>query len=84
VTEAANATDDPEDAALNDGEDFERLFTLSPDHHARLLETWSLPTCITAIGHITKSLDLLISRGNQPTETLKPAGFDHFFEKSKE
>ncbi|MCP4450346.1 MAG: thiamine-monophosphate kinase [Planctomycetes bacterium] len=84
MTEAAKTTQDPEDAALNDGEDFELLFTLSLDHHARLLETWSLPTRITAIGHISKSLDLLISRENQPTETLRPAGFDHFFEKSKE
>ncbi len=78
LSDAANAADDPESAALNDGEDFELLFTLSPDHHACLLETWSLPTRITAIGHITQSRDLLISRGNRPAETLKPGGFDHF------
>jgi thiamine-monophosphate kinase len=84
VTEAAKATNNPVNAALNDGEDFELLFTLSPDNYDRLVETWLLSTPITAIGHITRDLDLLISHGNQPAETLKCAGFDHFLEISSE
>lgn len=84
LTDAANATDDPVNAALNDGEDFELLFSLSPHDYADLLAVWSLPTAITAIGQIIEGSDLLISHGNRPAEILKPAGFDHFFEKSKE
>jgi len=84
VSEAAKGTNDPVNAALNDGEDFELLFTLSQDNHARLVEAWALPTPITAIGQVNKSLDLLISQGNQPDETLKSAGFDHFSKTSSE
>jgi thiamine-monophosphate kinase len=81
---AAEAGDNPLHAALSDGEDFELLFTLSPDNFARLQAAWSLPTPVTEIGHITKHPDLLISRQDLPAETLQPDGFDHFLQKPSE
>jgi thiamine-monophosphate kinase len=84
LSEAARAKDNPVDAALNDGEDFELLFALSPNSLAQLLKTWDLPTPITSIGHITESRDLLLIYPDQPPETLRRAGFDHFIERSSE
>lgn len=84
LSEPAKAKDSPLDAALSDGEDFELLFTLSPDNFARLQATWSLPTPITEIGHITKHPDVLISRLDLSVETLQPGGFDHFSQRPSE
>ncbi|MCF7973071.1 MAG: thiamine-phosphate kinase [Phycisphaerae bacterium] len=84
LSEAAQAQPDPVTAALNDGEDFELLFTLAPDHLGQLLKNWPCPAPITPIGEITENSDILISHPNQPAETLKRAGFDHFIQRSLE
>ena len=84
LSHAAKAKPDPVDAALNDGEDFELLFTLSPDDYDKLRTTWSLPTPITEIGRITEALDLFISHPHTPVERLRARGFDHFSQASLE
>jgi len=84
ISDAAKAANDPTNAALDDGEDFELLFTLSPDNYTHLLKAWPLPTTITAIGKINENTDLLISHENQADEALKGAGFDHFLKMSSE
>lgn len=78
LSEAARATDDPVGAALNDGEDFELLFTLSPDNLKRLRRNWALPTPLTEIGTITRDTDLQISTADGASRPLLAMGFDHF------
>ncbi len=84
LSNEAKATSNPLNAALNDGEDFELLFTTSPDHCARLLQEWPLSAPISRIGEIMEGSDVLISRPNAPTEPLEPHGFDHFLQLSTE
>jgi thiamine-monophosphate kinase len=67
------------DQALNGGEDYELLFTVSPqriDEMAELCQQFS-DINIACIGEIGKEKDLrlITSRGEQP---LLPKGYDHF------
>ncbi len=84
LSTAAKATANPLNAALNDGEDFELLFTTSPNHFAQLVQNWPLTTPISKIGDILKGSDVLISLPDAPAEPLKPHGFDHFVKFSAE
>lgn len=77
VSDAAKESDDPLDAALNDGEDFELLFTLAEDQYRKLSEVWSLPLEITKIGTIDDSQKMTINMPDAGVEELIPKGFDH-------
>jgi len=68
---------DPLNSALNDGEDFELLFTLSERQYRRLMKEWREPLPITAIGKITEGRAVLIKSPDGRTERLLPGGFDH-------
>jgi len=68
---------DPFSAALNDGEDFELLFTLSPRHCRRLLDAWSGSVPITQIGEITDSRKVRIKRPDGRICNLPAGGYDH-------
>jgi thiamine-monophosphate kinase len=59
------------EAALNDGEDFELLFTVPPSHVKTLKKKWPFATPLHCIGVIT-------SRGQQPPGPVSAHGFDHF------
>jgi thiamine-monophosphate kinase len=70
-------------AALNDGEDFELLFTLAEDNCVKLLKQWNDSVPITRIGAIT---DLPVGAGTGKMQIkmpdgkitdLKPSGYDH-------
>ena len=74
--EAARAKD-PLGAALNDGEDFELLFTLSPACCRRLLDSWTGSVPITAIGEITDTLKVRINAADGRVHTLPAGGYDH-------
>jgi thiamine-monophosphate kinase len=68
------------DAALNDGEDFELLFTIDPRHVTALRKRWAqdftLP--LTEIGRVVRSHGVkLIGRDGRKT-SLPPKGYDHF------
>ena len=68
-------------AALNDGEDFELLFTLDPRYVTALRRRWPrkfrLP--LTEIGRVVRSrqpVTLVDAKGKK--QSLMPAGYDHF------
>lgn len=77
ISEAAKVQPDPLAAALNEGEDFELLFTLAPEHWNRLQARWDDPVPITAIGTVTDAGRLEIRRPDGSVAGLQPGGYDH-------
>ena len=77
LSQAAHQQAHPIDAALNDGEDFELLFTLSPENYETLEANWNLPLEITAIGQIESGNGVYIKNqfGEKKQAIIK--GFDH-------
>jgi thiamine-monophosphate kinase len=64
-------------SALNDGEDFELLFTLSEKDCEKLLSKWKERIRITCIGRITASRKLQIKMPDGKIRDLLPGGYDH-------
>ncbi len=61
------------------GEDFELLFTLSPDQGDRLMKDWPFPRVrLSRIGSITAGRGLSLSQGSGRVRKIKPQGFSHF------
>jgi len=73
----AHKSSNPLNSALNDGEDFELLFTLPPAQFHRLLKYWVDPLPITAIGEITTVKKLRIKMPDGCVTPLQPKGYDH-------
>ncbi|HEW78689.1 MAG TPA: thiamine-phosphate kinase, partial [Phycisphaerales bacterium] len=69
--------ENPLNSALNDGEDFELLFTLSEKDCQRLLERWDGPIPITQIGAVTDTKKMQIKTANGRISDLKAKGYDH-------
>jgi thiamine-monophosphate kinase len=67
---------DPLSSALNDGEDFELLFTLSKDNWELLKSEWQMDTPLSNIGVITER-DLTIRLKDGTLKKITPSGFDH-------
>jgi thiamine-monophosphate kinase len=65
------------DLALNGGDDYELLFTVSPDK-VRQIPASYLGLKLTAIGEVTDGDVLKLLRRNGPTSALKPGGWDPF------
>jgi thiamine-monophosphate kinase len=65
--------------ALCDGEDFELLFTVTPEDGRRLLGDPPIDVAISHLGEITveRTCDLIDAAGR--TTTLEPAGWSHEF-----
>jgi thiamine-monophosphate kinase len=77
ISEQARKKAEPLSSAMNDGEDFELLFTLSQKDCEELLDKWDEPTAITQIGTITDTTKLQIKMSDGQTRELKPKGYDH-------
>jgi len=77
VSMAAMESDDAIGAALNDGEDFELLFTLSPVEYEKLIDVWDMHVPISNIGVIRqeRGIEMITKDGNVVEVTAK--GFDH-------
>ena len=75
ISEAAQNTTDPLAAALNDGEDFELLFTLPPAEFDKL--TGLDNVSVTCIGTITPECRMQLQMSDGATLTLEPKGYDH-------
>ena len=63
--------------ALNDGEDFELLFTISEKKFERLKKHWRFKVKLTAIGKITGGTSVEIKMSNKKIITLLSGGYDH-------
>ena len=77
ISAQAQNNADPLSSALNDGEDFELLFTLSMTDCQKLLDMWSGPVPITRIGEITDTQKMQIKMPNGQIVDLRIKGYDH-------
>ncbi len=77
LSEQAEKSPDPLASALNDGEDFELLFTLAPADCQKLLKNLQLQTPVTQIGTINDTRKMRIIMPDGRTEDLVPKGYDH-------
>jgi thiamine-monophosphate kinase len=77
ISQEALAIDDPLSSALNDGEDFELLFTLSKDDCRKLLDKWDEPVPITLVGEVTDSQKMQIKMHDGKIVDLQIKGYDH-------
>lgn len=77
ISQAARKNAEPLESALNDGEDFELLFTLSQEDCRQLSDTWDEPTPITQIGCVTDTGKMQIKRPDGRIENLEPRGYEH-------
>ncbi len=69
------------EGALNDGEDFELLFTIDPRHVTALRRKWArrFDTELTEIGRVVKSRDrVALVRRDGSRVSLTAGGYDHF------
>ncbi|MHC4418786.1 MAG: thiamine-phosphate kinase, partial [Planctomycetota bacterium] len=77
ISEQAQKDQGPLNAALNEGEDFELLFTLSEKDSESLLRRWDGPIAISPIGLITDTTEVQIRKPDGRIEELIPRGYDH-------
>ncbi len=77
ISKDAQRTENPLASALNDGEDFELLFTLSQTDFDKLLDQWNEPVPITKIGVITWQRDFKIKMPDGRITDIQVKGFDH-------
>jgi thiamine-monophosphate kinase len=78
ISKQARKAKDPLSSALNDGEDFELLFTLSSKDCEQLLKKWDDPVSITRIGTITDTKKMRIKMPKGQITNLQVKGYDHF------
>ena len=77
ISKAAQKMKNPLNSALNDGEDFELLFTLSQRNSRKLFEQWKNPLPIRQIGTINKTGQLQIKMPDGRIAKLTAKGYDH-------
>jgi thiamine-monophosphate kinase len=77
ISDEAMTADNPLSSALNDGEDFELLFTLSEKNYRELLNKWGGSVPITRIGKITDTQKMQIKMPDGRITNLQIKGYDH-------
>ena len=77
ISDEARTAEDPLSSAINDGEDFELLFTLAKTDCQELLDKWSDPVPITRIGEITDTQQIQIKMPDGQIVDLPIKGYDH-------
>jgi thiamine-monophosphate kinase len=77
ISQQGQKTNNPLASALNDGEDFELLFTLSEKDCRKLLDSWDEPVTITRIGTIIEGSKVQIKMPDGKIVDLWAGGYDH-------
>jgi thiamine-monophosphate kinase len=77
VSTEAEKNKDPLDSALNDGEDFELLFTLGENEAEKLFQQWDESLILSKIGRITDTAKMQIQYSDGRIENLEAKGYDH-------
>lgn len=77
ISNEAKKSKEPLSSALNDGEDFELLFTVTDKDCERLFRQWDGPVGITRIGAITDTGKMQIKERNGKVSELEAKGYDH-------
>jgi thiamine-monophosphate kinase len=77
ISDDALKGENPLNAALNDGEDFELLFTLSDEDCRILLKKLYGSVPITQIGKITDTMKMQIKMPDDLIKDLEAGGYDH-------
>lgn len=77
LSDEARKTEDPLASALNDGEDFELLFTLSQQQYEKLLKSWDGSPGISRIGAVTDTGVMELRTQNGRLERMTAGGYDH-------
>ncbi len=77
ISDDAKLRTDPLAAALNEGEDFELLFTLASDQWDKLRLQWREPLPLTAVGRITDGGGMKIRMPDGNVVDLAPGGYEH-------
>ena len=77
ISDEAQKTSNALLSAMNDGEDFELLFTLAEDQCDKLLARWNDATPITRVGTITDTGKMQIKMANGKIGDIEPKGYDH-------
>ena len=77
VSDEAKKSENPLNSALNDGEDFELLFTLAQAECEKLLKKWDGVVPITQIGEITDTRKMQIKMPDGRISDLQAEGYDH-------
>lgn len=77
ISEDAKLEADPLGAAINEGEDFELLFTLGTEQWDKLRKVWDDPVPITQIGTTTDTGQMQIRMPDGRVSDLEPHGYEH-------
>ncbi len=77
ISEQARKNAEPLSSALNDGEDFELLFTLSQPDCQKLLDKWDEQIPITQIGTINDTKKMQIKMPDGEIRDLQAKGYEH-------
>jgi len=77
ISDEARRNEDPLSSALNDGEDFELLFTLSRRECENLVKDWDEPVAITRIGAITDTKRMQMRMTDGQINELRAGGYEH-------
>ena len=77
ISDEALKAKDPLSSAINDGEDFELLFTLSKTDYRELLDRWNELVPITQIGEMTDTQKMKIKMPDGQIVDLRIKGYDH-------
>ncbi len=77
ISDDAKLEVDPLNAALNEGEDFELLFTLAPAQWGKLQRVWDEPVPITQVGTTTNTGRMQIRMPDGQINDLEPHGYEH-------
>lgn len=77
ISRDANKTGNSLKSALNDGEDFELLFTIPPKGFESLKKRWRFKVKLSAIGKVVGGSSVKIKMPDGEINKLLPRGYDH-------